>query len=219
MILEVKKQYTVLVFLMFTSASLTACAPEISLTFSLFATIKRSVLYPPHRAGESESQLHWIWLVRRLPSLRRCLPEWRRKRQPHCEFFITAASPSVSDSFFNETFYYMWKPAAVVCSVLVLLVFPHSGHVLCVSEGSVHSGLQHLFGLPHHSHGHPVQVQVRHLVSLMWFLCPRCIKQKGKHWSGRCPFLPLLISGCKYFPVGGVWTNLLITECASWDES
>lgn len=36
-----------------------------------------------------------------------------------------------------------------------------SGYVLRVGEGSVHGGLQHLFGLPHHGHGHPVQVQVR----------------------------------------------------------
>lgn len=39
-----------------------------------------------------------------------------------------------------------------------------SGHVLCVGEGSVHRGLQHLSGLPHRGHGHPVQVQVRRLV-------------------------------------------------------
>lgn len=36
-----------------------------------------------------------------------------------------------------------------------------SGHVLRVGEGSVHGGLQHLSGLPHHRHGYPVQVQVR----------------------------------------------------------
>lgn len=42
-----------------------------------------------------------------------------------------------------------------------------SGHVLCVGEGSVHGGLQHLSGLPHHRHGYPVQVQVR-WSSLTW---------------------------------------------------
>lgn len=55
---------------------------------------------------------------------------------------------------------------AAVCSPFILLVFPSSGQVLCVGEGSVHSGLQHLAGVAHHSHGHPVQVQVN--VALVW---------------------------------------------------
>lgn len=41
------------------------------------------------------------------------------------------------------------------------------GHVLRVSESSVHCGLQHLSGLSNHRHGHPVQVQVRNTVRLM----------------------------------------------------
>lgn len=35
-----------------------------------------------------------------------------------------------------------------------------AGYVLCISEGSVHGGLQHVSGIPNHRHGHPVQVQV-----------------------------------------------------------
>lgn len=47
----------------------------------------------------------------------------------------------------------------LICSVFAVPLI--SGHILCIGEGSIHSGLQHLFGLPHHGHGHPVQVQVR----------------------------------------------------------
>lgn len=36
-----------------------------------------------------------------------------------------------------------------------------SGYVLRVGQGSLHCGLQHLPGLSHHGHGHPLQVQVR----------------------------------------------------------
>ncbi len=69
-------------------------------------------------------------------------------------------SAAVSDSGFQGDILYEKQHA--VCSVLCCACV--SGHVLCVSEGSVHCGLQHLFGLPHHGHGHPVQVQVRRLV-------------------------------------------------------
>lgn len=51
-----------------------------------------------------------------------------------------------------------------VCSFFYCACVSITGHVLRVGEGSVHGGLQHFFGVPHHGHGHPVQVQVRRLV-------------------------------------------------------
>ena len=43
------------------------------------------------------------------------------------------------------------------------------GHVLRVGQGSVHSRLQHIVGVPDHSHGDPLQIQVSIIIACFHF--------------------------------------------------